>query len=109
MVIECNIPRSLAVTAHKLLVTRWSLVLGVACQHTLNAHTNTLNTLNWAPALRAEKVQAYDAVGVNMRVHWYRSIIQLDKSHLGCLYLGAGISSVPQNSGEMVTMNTPIG
>ncbi len=110
MVIEGDVSRSLAVTTHKFFVARWTLVLGVACQHALDAHTDTLDTLNRTPALRAEKVQAYDAVGINVGMHRYWSIIQLDESDLGCLYFTTNVLvQCCMPVGRLAKMEIPMG
>ena len=64
---------SRAHTLTKLLVTLRPFILCVTRQHTLNTHANTLNALNRRPARRTEQVQADDAIGVDVRVDWYRS------------------------------------
>lgn len=69
LVDKTHIPWPQGVAPHKLLVPRWSLILGVACQHALDAHADALNVLDGGPALRAEEVEADVAVGIHVRVH----------------------------------------
>lgn len=65
---EVDISRSLRVPPHKLLIPRRSLVLVVPREHTLQAHTYALNIVYRAPALLIQKIQAYYAVRVDVRM-----------------------------------------
>lgn len=67
--VEVDIPRPLPVEPHKVGITLWSLVLGVASQHALQTHAHALDVVNGAPSLLVEKVEADDAVRVDVRVH----------------------------------------
>lgn len=53
VIVEVDVSGPQAVSAHKVLVARRSLVLGVSCQHALDAHAHALHILNWAPSLRS--------------------------------------------------------
>lgn len=68
LVDEPDISGPLGVSTDKFLVTGGTLVLGVACQHALDAHADALDVVDGAPALGAEQIEADDAVGVNVRV-----------------------------------------
>ena len=74
MVKELDVAGSQLVSSYKVLVTGGPLVLVVARQHALDAHADTLDTLDRAPALLAEQVEADDAVGVYVRVHGDRTV-----------------------------------
>ena len=53
-------------TAHELVISLRTLVLGVAAQHALDAHAHALNALHGRPTrVAAEKIEADDAVGVD--------------------------------------------
>lgn len=64
VVVEVDVPGPQPVPPHKLLVAGRALVLGVAREHALYAHADTLDILHGAPALLAEEVEADEAVGV---------------------------------------------
>ena len=83
MVVEVYVPWPQAVPPDELLVAWRSLVLGVPCQHALQAHAHALDVLHGAPALLAEEVEADDAVGVDVGVHRDRSVGQVDEGYLG--------------------------
>ena len=51
---ESNISRPLRVPPHKVLIPRRPLALGVARQHALYTHANTLDVLNRTPTLTAQ-------------------------------------------------------
>lgn len=55
----------------KLLVAFGPLGLGVAGEHALEAHAYGFDVLDGAPALGAEQVKAYYAVGVYVRMEGY--------------------------------------
>ncbi len=65
---ETDVSGSLRVPPHKILVPWRPLILGVSCQHALDTHAHTCDILHRAPSLRAEQVQADDAVGVDVWV-----------------------------------------
>lgn len=48
---KVQIPRSLSVILHKLVITRRPLLLVITRQHALQANANALNIMNGAPAL----------------------------------------------------------
>lgn len=79
VVVEVDVPWTPRVAPHKLLVARRSLVLRVARQHALNAHAYTLDVLDGTPALTAEQIETDDAVGIDMRVYWDRTVGGTDK------------------------------
>jgi hypothetical protein len=79
MVIEIDVLGSLSVAPDKLFVARRPFVLAVARQHALDAHAHALDVLHGAPALRAEKVETYDAIGVDVWMHGNWSVVLLDK------------------------------
>lgn len=68
LVHKSNISWPLRISPYEILVARRSFILGVASQHTLNAHADALNILDGAPALGAEEVKANDAVGIDVWV-----------------------------------------
>lgn len=74
MVVEVNVSWSEAVAPHKLVITSGSLILLVSGQHALYAHADTLYVLYGTPALVSEKIQADNAVGVYVGMHWDRSL-----------------------------------
>jgi len=82
MIIKIDIPWSSSIVQHETLVTLWSLVLAVPGQHALYTHANALHILHGTPALGAQKVEADDAVRVDVGVHWDRSIRGVDERHL---------------------------
>lgn len=53
---EPNIPWPLGIPLYKLLIPRWSLVLGIPRQHALDAHADTFHILHRAPSLFAQQV-----------------------------------------------------
>ncbi len=55
------------------LVTLWSLVLGIARQHALYAHAYALHALHRRPAGRAEEVETYNTIAVDVGVNRYRA------------------------------------
>ena len=83
MVEEVNIPWPSTVGSHKLRIALGPLVLGVAREHALQTHAHALDVLDGAPALLAEQVETYYAVGVDVRVHWNRTVGELDECDFG--------------------------
>lgn len=79
---KLHVSRSRAVGFNELFVAFWSLVFGIAREHTLNTHTDTFGTLYWTPALCSQKVEANNAVRVDMRVHRDGTVWSLFKSDL---------------------------
>jgi len=65
---EADIPRPLLVVSYKVLISRWSLLLRVACKHTLQAHTYTLYVMDRRPTRTVEQVKANDAIRINVWV-----------------------------------------
>lgn len=78
---KVNVSGSQTVASHKLLVSRWSLVLNVAGQHALQAHADALDVLDWTPALVAEEIEADDAIRVDVGVYRYRAVVFLLEHH----------------------------
>lgn len=68
LVNEPDISGPLGISADEFLVTGGTLVLGVARQHALYAHADTLDVVDGTPALGAEQIEADDAVGVDVGV-----------------------------------------
>lgn len=54
MVVKVDVSRSQAVAPNELLVAGRPLVLGVPCQHALEAHGYTLHVLHRTPSLVAQ-------------------------------------------------------
>ena len=77
VVVKVNVARPLTVGPNKLGVSRWTLILGIASQHALETHANTLDILYGAPALGPEEVKANNAIGIDVRMYGYRSIGKL--------------------------------
>jgi hypothetical protein len=61
------------------------LLLRVAGQHALQADTNALDVVYGTPALSVEEVEAYDTVGVDVRVVRDRMSVILDEDDFGSL------------------------
>lgn len=92
MVVEVNVPGPQTVALDEVCVSRRSFVLGVAGQHTLQAHANSLDALDWAPALLAEEVEADDAVRVDMGVDRYGTVVLFLEDHFGGLCYGVSFA-----------------
>lgn len=75
VIVEINVPRPPPVRRHKLLIALGSRVDRVPAEHALQAHAYALDVLHGRPALLAEEVEADDAVGVDVRVHWDAAIL----------------------------------
>jgi hypothetical protein len=56
MVIELNVAWAQAVAPNKLFVARWTLILRVASEHTLDTHADALYVLDWTPTLSTEEI-----------------------------------------------------
>jgi hypothetical protein len=65
---EVDITRPLGVVPHKVVITLWSLLLGVARKHALQAYAYALDVVDRRPALTVEQVETNDAVRVDVRV-----------------------------------------
>lgn len=85
MVVELDVLWSEAVPADKVLVPLRALVLGVPRQHALQAHADALDVLHRTPSLLAEKVEADDAVRVDVRVDRDWAVGKLDEDDFGRL------------------------
>lgn len=74
---KVNVPRPLRIVLDKVVVARWSLLLCVACKHALQADTNALDIVYRAPACSIKKVEADDAVCVDVWVprYWMRLVL----------------------------------
>jgi hypothetical protein len=86
MVIELHVPRAQAVASDELFVPGRALVLCIASEHALDTHADALYVLNRTPTLSTKEIQTYDAIRVDMRMHWDWSIGKLDESDLGRFY-----------------------
>ena len=82
---KVNIPRPLRIVFDEVVVARRPLLLCVACKHALQADTNAFNIVYGAPACSVEKVEADDAVCVNVWVPWYWMRLVLHKDYFGGL------------------------
>lgn len=78
---KVDVPRSLRVVLDKVLVARRPLLLCVAGEHALQADTHALHVVNRAPALFVEKVEADNAVGVDVRVPRYGVLGVFDEDY----------------------------
>ena len=81
---KINIAWSEPVGPNKIGISRGPFVLGVASEHTLDADAHTFDVLNRGPALTTQKIQADDAVGVNVRVHGNGTVVRLDEDDFWC-------------------------
>jgi hypothetical protein len=82
VVIEVNVSWPKPIAPDEFLISRRPLILGITRQHTLYAHADALDALNWAPSLLAEQVETNDAVGVDMGMHRDRSVGKLNEGYL---------------------------
>jgi len=84
MIIEVDIPWPLFVPGGELFIVRWAFILGIACQHTLYAHADTLDVLHRTPPLIAQKIKAYDTIRVNVWVYrnWSTRAVLLQERYL---------------------------
>jgi hypothetical protein len=87
VVVELDIPWAQPITPHKFFVSWWTLVLGIASQHTLDAHADALHVLDRTPALLAQKIETDEAVGVDMGMHRNWPVRELDKCDLWRFYV----------------------
>lgn len=85
---KVNIPRPRSVVPDKVLVAFWPLLLCVGCEHALQTDANALHIVYGAPTGAVEKVEADDAVGVDVRVPWYWMRVVFDKDYFGGLLEG---------------------
>lgn len=74
MVVEIDVPGPQAVASDELFVARRPLILGIARQHALETHADTLDVLYRAPSLLSQEIEADDAVRVDVRMYGYGSI-----------------------------------
>lgn len=81
MVVKVDVFWSETVASDELLVSGRPLVLGIARQHALEAHAYALDVLDRTPALVAQEIEAYDAVGINVRMHGNRAVGLLDEGY----------------------------
>lgn len=86
----------MGVPSHEIFIARRSFVLGVSRQHALDAHADALDILHGAPALRAQQVEADDAVGVNMGVDGNDSIGRGDECHFRRFYSTFNLSQIKE-------------
>lgn len=80
---EVDVSRPLSVGPHKVPIIWWPLVLVVAGEHALQAHTYALHIVHWRPALLVQQIQTYYAVRVDVRVDWYWVFGIFHKDNLG--------------------------
>lgn len=79
------IPRPLSVVLDKILITRRSLLLRITRKHALQTHTHALDVVDGRPALAIKKVEADDAVGVDVRVPGDRVGVGAEEDDFGGL------------------------
>lgn len=68
VVMEINIPRSPPIIRHKFTITGRPLIARIGRQHALNTHADALDRLHGRPACRAEEIETYYAVAVDVWV-----------------------------------------
>jgi len=85
MIEVVDFPGSQSIVPNKLFISRRTFAFSVTREHALNAHADTLDILHRAPALLAQEIEAYVAVGVDMGMNGNRSIGKVDKDDLRCL------------------------
>ena len=68
---KVDIPRSLRVVPHEVLVSLRPLLLRVARKHTLQTNAYAFDVVDGRPAGTVEQVETNDAVGVDVRVPGY--------------------------------------
>jgi hypothetical protein len=95
---EINVPRPSSIVGYEMLVSLRTLIFGIARQHALQTHADTLHVLNRRPSLMAQKIQADDAVGVDVRVDRDRSVCGSFKSHFGRFCISV---SLPNGGSKM--------
>ena len=82
---KLDVPRPRCVVPDKVLVAWWPLLLRVAREHALQTDADALHIVYGAPAGSVEKVEADDAVGVDMWVPRYGMCVVLDEDYFGSL------------------------
>lgn len=84
VIIEVDIPWPLFVPSSELFVVRRAFILGIACQHTLYAHADTLDILHRTPPLVTQKIETYDTIRVDVGVYrnWSTWAVLLQECHL---------------------------
>lgn len=85
---KVDVPRPLGVVLDEVFISRRSLLLRVAREHALQTDAHALHIVYGTPAGTIEKVEADDAVGVDVRVPGYWVRIVLDENYFGCLKYG---------------------
>lgn len=83
VIVELDVLRSRLVCADEVGVAFGPVVLCIAREHALDAHTYALDILYGTPARGSQEVQADDAVGVDVRVHGYRPVFLLCEDNFG--------------------------
>jgi len=83
MVEKVDIPWPSPVGSHKLRIALRPLILGVAREHALQTHAHALDVLYGTPALLAEQIETYYAVGVDVWVHGNRTVGELEEGYFG--------------------------
>lgn len=73
LVYERDISNSTSIEGHKFTIAGWAFVTGISCKHALQTHANAFHCLDRGPSARAQEIETYDAVAVDMRVHGDRT------------------------------------
>jgi len=79
---KANIPRPLGIIPHEILIALRPLLLRITRKHTLQTDTHTLDVVNRRPTGTVEQIEADDAVGVDVGVHWNRTVGLLVEGYL---------------------------
>lgn len=82
---KVDVPRPRRVVPDEVLVAWWPFLLCVAREHALETDADALYVVYGAPAGFVEKVEAYNAVGVNVWVPRYGMCVVLDEDYFGSL------------------------
>jgi hypothetical protein len=80
---KIDILRSLRIIFYEIFVAWRPFLLCVACQHALQADTNTLYIVDRTPALTVKQVKTDDAIRVDVWVPRYRVRVVFDENHFG--------------------------
>jgi hypothetical protein len=85
---KVNVPRPRRVVPDEVLVAWWPLLLRVAREHALQTDADALHVVYGTPAGFVEKVEADNAVGVDVWVPRYGVCVVLDEDDFGSLVYG---------------------
>jgi len=102
VIVKIDVPWAQPVRPDKLLVSRRPLRLGIARQHALDAHADALHILDGTPALVAQKIQADEAVRVDMRVQRNRPVGGPNEGDFRC-FCSSYISQCQKEAGSRRT------